>query len=352
MSSQSYRHEKEPMVARVERRLKTAAHSLGTADPFEPSRDLFLRTFHYPADDPRYRYNALMPMAAPFEPSFSEVQPGKLRFTIEPLAPEASSVDRRDESTREMRRLIRGFMGRDALYWFDRTSEPFRGFSNDRNLNYGAFFGSSYDRDGLYASKVYYELPNGRGSIENLPHGLHRIVHAALQLVPGLRPLFTTIAAQRDMGGQRLTFASTQPLRLADLQPVMDALGLGHRLPGIMQLLGLVLGGRFDLPAHSALLAFGEGPAGPDFEIYVLLSAIPDVPPSFLSLLTMGLAERPRGVAALERWIGAFTPEDEHWPGRFSIISLRTDAQSPPRVSLYLRPVEFELPPEALPQAA
>jgi hypothetical protein len=50
--------------------------------------------------------------------------------------------------------------------------------------------------------------------------------------------------------------------------------------------------------------------------------------------------------------MGAFTPEDEHWPGRFSIISLRTDRDSPPRVSLYLRPVEFELPPEALPQAA
>lgn len=339
----------EPVVAKVERRLKTAARSLGTADPYAPSRDLFMRTFQYPAD--AYRDNALMPMAAPFEPSFSESQPGKLRFTIEPLPPDAGSVDRRDESTREMRRLIRDFMGSDALYWFDRASEPFRGFANGGKLDYGAFFGSSYDRDGLYASKVFYELPGGRGAIDNLPFGLQRIVQAALQLVPGLRPLFTTLAAQREMGGQRLTFASTQPLRLADLQPVMDALGLGHRLPGIMQLFGLVLGGRFDLPAHSALLAFGEGSAGPEFEIYVLLSAIPDVPPSFLSLLTMGLAERPRGLAALERWMGAFTPEDEHWPGRFSIISLRIDAQSPPRVSLYLRPIEFELPPEALPQA-
>lgn len=339
----------EPVVAKVERRLRTAARALGTADPYAPSRDLFMRTFQYPAD--AYRDNALVPMAAPFEPSFSEAQPGKLRFTIQPLPPDAGSVDRRDESTREMRHLIRDFMGSDALYWFDRASEPFRGFANGGKLDYGAFFGSSYDRDGLYASKVFYELPGGRGAIDNLPFGLQRIVQAALQLVPGLRPLFTTLAAQREMGGQRLTFASTEPLRLADLQPVMDALGLGHRLPGIMQLFGLVLGGRFDLPAHSALLAFGEGPAGPEFEIYVLLSAIPDVPPSFLSLLTMGLAERPRGLAALERWMGAFTPQDEHWPGRFSIISLRTDAHFPPRVSLYLRPIEFELPREALPQA-
>jgi len=340
---------REPVVAKVERRLKTAARSLGTADPYAPSRDLLMRTFQYPAV--AYRDNALMPMAAPFEPSFSESQPGTLRFTIEPLPPEAGPVDRRDESTREMRRLIRDFMGGDALHWFDQASEPFRGFASSGKLDYGAFFGSSYDRDGLYASKVYYELPGGRGTIDNLPFGLQRIAQAALQLVPGLRPLFTTLAAQREMGGQRLTFASMRPLRLADLQPVMDALRLGHRLPGIMQLLGLVLGGRFDLPAQSALLAFGEGPAGPEFEIYVLLSAIPDVPPSFLSLLTMGLAERPRGLAALERWIGAFTPEDEHWPGRFSIISVRADAQSPPRVSLYLRPIEFELPQEALLQA-
>ena len=351
MPFDSYR--KEPLFARVQARLASAAQALGTADPYAPSRDLFMRTFQYPVDDPRYRDNALLPMAAPFEPSFSETQPNKLRFTIEPLPPDASSLDRRDESTREMRRLVGNFMGRDALYWFDQASEPYRGFANaGGKLDYGAFFGSSYDRDGLYASKVYYELPGGRGQIDNLPMSLNRIVQAALQLVPGLRPLFTTMAAQRDMGGQRLTFACTEALRLADHQPVLDALGLGHRLPGIMQMIGLVLGGRFDLPAHSALLAFGEGPYGPDFEIYVLLSAIPDVPPAFLSLLTMGLAERPKGLAALERWMGAFTPEDEHWPGRFSIVSLRTDSQSPPRVSLYLRPIEFEMPPEALQRAA
>lgn len=343
----------QPVVDRIEHRLKSAAQSLGTADPFGPSRDLFLRTFGDDADDVRFRDNALMPMAVPFEPSFSESQPGKLRFTIQPLPPAASAIDRRDESTREMRKLIRHFIGREALHWFDQASEPFRGFSRPGGgLNYGAFFGSSYDRDGLYSSKVYYELPGGAGLIENLPYDLAGVVQAALQMVPGLRPLFTTMAAQRDIGGQRLTFACTQALRLADLQPVMNALGIGHRLPGIMQMLGLVLGGRFDLPPHGALLAFGQGPNGPDFEIYVLLAAIPDVPPSFLSLLTMGLAERPRGLQALERWMGAFTPEDEHWPGRFSIISLRTDAASPPRVSLYLRPIEFELPAESLRRAA
>jgi hypothetical protein len=79
----------------------------------------------------------------------------------------------------------------------------------------------------------------------------------------------------------------------------------------------------------------------------VLLTAIPDVPPSFLSLLTMGMAERPAGLRALERWMGAFTPEDAHWPGNFSIISLKTSRSRAPRVSLYLRPIEFDMSPSA-----
>ncbi len=338
---------REPLAKKVGRRLSLAARTLGAADPTSVSQDLLMRTFQYPDGDARYARNALMPMAPPFEPSFSETQPGVLRFTIEPLPPEASAIDRRDESTREMRRLVGNYIGRDALRWFDQSSEPFRGFGCNTNIDYGAFFGSSYDRNGLHGSKVYYETPHGSGAIDNLPLPLYRMVSTVLQQIPGLRPLFTTIAAQRDVGGQRLTFACTQALKLTDLQPVLDTLGLGHRLPGIMQTIGLVLGGRFEIPEHGALLAFGEGPAGPDFEIYILLSAIPDVPPSFLSLLTMGLSERPRSLAALEKWMNAFTPEDEYWPGRFSIVSLRTDRISPPRVSLYLRPIEFELPGEA-----
>ena len=109
--------------------------------------------------------------------------------------------------------------------------------------------------------------------------------------------------------------------------------------------MGLVLGGRFELPKDSALVAFGEGADGPCFEIYVLLTAIPDVPPSFLSLLTMSMAERPSGLRALERWMSAFTPEEAHWPGNFTIISLKTSRSKPPRVSLYLRPIEFDMTP-------
>ena len=330
----------EPLATRVRNRLSTWAHHLHTADPAGDLDPLLRRTFT--RDDPlAYGRNMLMPMALPVEPSFSEDQPDKMRVTLQPLPPEAPGVDRRDEVTASMRHFVNGLAGSEAIRWFDRVSEPFRGFQHNADLNYGAFFGTAHDRNGLYTSKVYYETPEGRGAIDGLPPQLIRVVMTAMQGIPGLTPLFTTIAARRDAGEQKLTFACTAPVKLSELQPTLDVLGLGNRLGSIMQTLGLVLGGRFELPAHSALMAFGHGRHGPDFEIYVLLDSLEDVPPSFLSLL--GLNERPRALRAFERWMGAFTPEDEYWPGRFSIISLRTNRASPPKVSLYLRPAEFEL---------
>ena len=264
-------------------------------------------------------------------------------------APRPAAIDRRDESTREMRRLIGASFGRDALRWFDEASEPFRGFANGGGkLDYGAFFGSSYDRDGLYASKVYYELPGGRGQIDNLPlaPARHRPGGAAVR-VPGLRPLFTTLAAQRDMGGQRLTFACTRAAparRPADrarrARPGPPAARRSCRSSASSsaaastcrqrRAAGVRGGGRRarvrDLRAarrHSRRAAELPQPAHP------------------------GPRRAAARAAALERWMAAFTPEDDVWPGRFSIVSVRTDRASPPRVSLYLRPVEFELPAEA-----
>src|SRR5262249_20145562 len=70
-------------------------------------------------------------------------------------------------------------------------------------------------------------------------------------------------------------------------------------------------------------------------------------PPNFLQLLTMNLRERPRELSALERFLEAFTPEDNVWPGRFSILGIRIGPSGPPKVSLFLRPVEFEITPAA-----
>jgi hypothetical protein len=257
-------------------------------------------------------------------------------------------MDRRDEATREMRRLVRDFFGRDAVRWFDESSEEWRDSGSGSRLHYGAFFGTSYDSDGLASSKVYYETtPN---QLTALPPALFRLVMLAMQTMPNLAPLFTSIACCRDHGNQRMTFLHRGPLRLMDLSPLLSQLGLSDQLSGMMQTFGLALGGRFELPDNSVLVAIEAGHHGPEFELYVLLGMIPDVPRNFLDLLAMGLTERPRQLTAMIQWLGAFTPENGDWPGNFSVLSVRTSRRGGPRVSLYLRPVEFEIAGSAVEQ--
>lgn len=339
----------KPLSVSVEKRLSTAARQLNVVDPTPAIGGLLKRTFSLPAGDPRYANNSLTPGAAPLEPSFSELEPRVLRFTVEPLGPEAGAVDRRDEATHEMRRLVRDFFGRDALHWFDEASEEWRDSGSGSRLQYGAFFGNSYDRDGLLGSKVFYETMPGQ--LDALPFHLSRVVRMALRTMPNLVPLFTSITCRREHGSHRMTFLHRGTLRLADLSPLLDELGLSNQLPGIMQTFGLALGGRFELPDKSVLIALEHGREGPEFEIYVLLGMIPDLPNNFLDLLAMGLSERPRGLDAMLRWLAAFTPESADWPGNFSVLSLKTSRDGQPRVSLYLRPVEFEIPRGVLQEA-
>jgi hypothetical protein len=340
----------KPLSVSVEKRLSTAARQLNVVDPTPVIHRLLDKTFSLPAGDPRYANNSLTPGAAPLEPSFSEFEPRVLRFTVEPLGPSAGPVDRRDEATREMRRLVRDFFGRDALHWFDEASEEWRDSGSGSRLQYGAFFGNSYDHDGLLASKVFYETMPGQ--LDVLPHHLARVVTIALRTMPNLVPLFTSITCRREFGSHRMTFLHRGVLRLADLGPLLDELGLSNQLSGIMQTFGLALGGRFELPDKSVLIALEHGHHGPEFEIYVLLGMISDLPNNFLDLLAMGLSERPRELDAMLRWLAAFTPESGDWPGNFSVLSVKTSREGAPRVSLYLRPVEFEIPRGSLQEAA
>lgn len=332
----------KPLSVSVVQRLRTASSRMQTADPTVVIKPLLERTFALPEGDPRYAANSLTPGAAPLEPSFSELEPGVLRFTVEPLGPQAGPMDRRDEATREMRRLVRQFFGHDALHWFDDASEEWRDSGSGSRLNYGAFFGTSYDGDGLATSKVFYETRPDQ--MQSLPLPLFRVVSTALRMMPNLLPLFTSIACRREHGTQRMTFLHRGVLRLAELAPLLGELGLAHHHSRIMQTFGLVLGGRFDLPDKSVLIALEQGHEGPELELYVLLGMIPDLPRNFLDLLAMGLRERPRELNAMLRWLGAFTPESGDWPGNFSVLSVKASPYGSPRVSLYLRPVEFEIP--------
>jgi hypothetical protein len=328
------------MAVHVKDSLRHASRALGVPDPLLVVGPIIERSFSRPEDDVSYARNRLTPGAVPFEPSFSEAEPGALRFTIEPLGPGALPVDRRDDATREMRRLIAPAFGRGALAWFDARSEEWRGMTGLGWLSYGAWFGSAFDEDGLYAAKVYYELTPAQ--IDALAPELARLTRVAVMEMPGLKPIFTSIGCRRDLGSQRVTFSHRGSLALSSLGPLMNRLGIGHQLPSLMRIVGVALGGRFELPDNGVLIGLRCVPDGVELKLEVLLAAVPDLPGRFLDLLRLGLAERPRQVASLERWLAAFGVDDPEEPGHFSVLSVAVTPRSPARISLYVRPIEFQ----------
>lgn len=332
---------KRPMSTHVKQSLAMASRALGVKSPLPYVTPLIDRSFSRPEDDLAYGDNSLTPGAVPFEPSFSESEPDTLRFTIEPLGPGASPLARRDEATREMRRLIAPIFGHDALRWFDSRSEEWRGMSGLGWMRYGAWFGSAFDEDGLYSTKIYYELLPSQ--VQALAPGLARLTQLAMAEMPGLMPIFTSIGCKRDTGSQRVTFMHRGPLAVSALGPLMNRLGIGHQLPSLMRAVGVALGGRFEVAAGGVLVGLRETPEGVELKLEILLAAIPDLPARFVDLLRLGLAERPRQLAALERWLEAFGVEDAGQQGHFSVLSVRVTPQSPARISLYVRPIEFEM---------
>jgi len=332
---------RQTMATHVKHSLAMASRGLGVRDPLPYVGRLVDQAFSLPDDDPRYARNTLAPGAVPYEPSFSESEPNLLRFTIEPLPPGAPPVSRRDEATREMRRLIGPIFGNEALRWFDSRSEEWRGMGGLGWMSYGAWFGSAFDEDGLYAAKIYYELMPSQ--IDALSPSLARLTRLAMGEMTTLMPIFTSIGCKRDAGSQRVTFLHRGPLAVSALGPLMNRLGIGHQLPSLMRVVGVALGGRFELPNGGVLIGLREGAEGVELKLEILLSSLPDLPARFLDLLKLGLAERPRQLAALDRWLGAFGMEDAGEQGGFSVLSVRVSPRSQARISLYVRPIEFEL---------
>jgi hypothetical protein len=161
--------------------------------------------------------------------------------------------------------------------------------------------------------------------------------------MPSLSPIFTSIGCKKDAGSQRVTFLHRGPLTLTALGPLMNRLGIGHQLPSLMRVVGVALGGRFELPNGGVLIGLRDTREGVELKLEILLASLPDLPARFLDLLRLGLAERPRQVAALERWLTAFGVDDAAEQGHFSVLSVRVTPSSQARIALYVRPIEFEM---------
>jgi hypothetical protein len=327
----------------VKRRLAVASRRLGTHNPVESIGGLLDRTFDLSLGDPRYGNNALLPGSLPLEYSFSELSSNALRLDLEPLGPQASPAARQQEASREMRQLVQRYYGRPALRWFDQQSEPWRGMRIPGNARFGAFFGASYDDAGLQEGKVYYEL--GEAGLEGLPPNLQHAARVAMACLPGLQPIFTSIACGRTQGAQRLYFYHRGDLRLLDLEPLMNRLGIGEKLPGLLTAVGLILGGRFTLPEGAVVLGLRDTTRGMELRLDILMPGINDPPREMHGLIQMYLEQRPTALRALRHWFQAMTLDDHGSPGDISVVTVRVTPHSNGRLSLYFRPAGFDSRP-------
>ena len=325
----------------VKRRLSIASRRLGAADPVGSLGGLIDRSFALPLGDARYGENMLSPGGMPMEHSFTETAPGALRLALEPLGPGASPQSRQQESTREVRRLVHQNFGRKALHWFDGRSEMWRGAGLDGASRFGAWFGAAFDGSGVQHAKVYYELRGNQ--LESLPPNLRHAARVAMEGLPGLVPIFVSIACGRRTGQQRLYLYHRGPLRLLDLEPVMRQLGIGHQMPGVLSALGLILGGRFTLPDGSVVIGLRDTRHGMEMKLEVLLPAFPDPPRQMHGLMQMYLAQRPESQHAFRHWIQAMTPDDANSPGAIEVVGVRVSPQLAPRLTVYFQPGGYEI---------
>jgi hypothetical protein len=323
----------------AKRRITIASRRLGTRNPVEAIDGLLDRSFPLPLGDPRYQDNHLTPGYLPIEHSFSEVAPEAFRLDLQPLAPGASPEARRNEASREARRLVHEGFGSDALRWFDQRSEHFRGAIHG-GARFGAWFGMGVDEAGLQETKVYYELRPG--DLDGLPPNLLHAAQTAMACLPGLVPIFTSIACGRKQGAQRLYFRHAGDLRLLDLEPLLRRLGIGSQLPSLLSAVGVVLGGRFILPEGSVILGLRDTSRGLELKLDVLIGGVPEPPAHMYRLLEMVLAERPRSQRAMRHWARAMTPDDSEGPGYISVVSFRVRPDAATRTSVYLRPNGYD----------
>jgi hypothetical protein len=163
-----------------------------------------------------------------------------------------------------------------------------------------------------------------------------------LDVSPGLRPAFSAIRCGRTGGSQQLTFDVDQALPLANLEPLMKALGLGHQHASLMSATALILGARFTLPPNTSTITLQPLRHGVEMRLDVILDALPDPPSQLHSLLRLQMAERPKSLRALDRWLTAMTPDGYPGPGNVSVLSVWVRPDTPARVALYLRPAAME----------
>lgn len=320
--------------------LTRASRALGTANPLDAGLGRLVdEALPLAPGDPRYRTQK----PEPFATKFSELAARNLAFGLEPGGPLATADYRIAQGTAAVRDLVRRHMGAKAESWLLARSEEARGSGYGAG-SWGASIGAAFDDAGLREAAVSYEW--GPTLMDSLPTPLFRLARIAMELLPGLRPSFSTIHVGRRTGNQQLTFEMTNALSLAALEPLMRELGLGHQHGSLMTTCAFVLGARFVLPPEVSTVTLRPTHAGLELRLDIDLDRLPDAPEPLAPLLLMQMSERPRSIHGWHHWLAAVSQERYDRPGSFSVLSIIVRPDLPARIALHLRPAAIEDEPE------
>jgi hypothetical protein len=324
-------YSRQPAALQAKSLLSHAARHLHTTNPasVHDLSEILDASMYLPLGDSAYQGQRLL------EPSYAENHADSLSFEMDTGGPGATPLDRVETTTGAMSQVLKNHFGNEAVKWFDGRSEAIAGGKHHK-ANWGASFGTALDKNGVTEASATYEW--GPELMDSLSTPLYSATRTTLDLLKGARPSFSAIRCGRYSGSQQITFAIESAMPLANLQPLMQALGLGHQHGGLMSACALILGARFTLPPNTSTITLRPLRNGMEFRLDVMLDALPDTPSQILSLLRLQLSERPRSLRSLERWLMAFTPEGYPGPGKFSVLSVWARPDTPARIALFLRP--------------
>jgi hypothetical protein len=324
------------LAVRAKQLLTQAAGRLGTVSPLEDVGPVIDQSLGVGLDE---AYDE-----TPLSANFSEQSPDQLNFVMRATGPGVTPADRIGSASSALSRIVAQRFGAPAERWVRNRLEPVVSLDNGRSASWGAAFGSAYDRNGLAESYMHCEW--GPTLMDALPAPLYRVARLALESMPGLRPAISTVRCGRTAGSQQVSFEVERPLPLANLQPLMDQLGLAHRHAGLMSAVAFILGARFVLPPEAAMITLRPMRVGVEMRLDVNLDAIPDLPAQLMALMRMQMTERPTHVQGLDRWLMALTPDGYPGPGTVSVLSVWVRPDLPARIALYLRPASLGPAPD------
>jgi hypothetical protein len=325
----------EPASRAIVDHLRHLARCVGAADPTDDLSEAITSGFARPLDDETYGNNALQPGALPIEWSFSETRRNLLRVEFEVTGPSAFASDRQADATRLARNMITRRGGAADLPVFDRACERWR--AGPGNLC-GAFLGASVGPHGLDEAKLYYQTPEW--NVEAMGSRLRDLVGIARASIRGLSPLLCSISWTRNRVAERLYMVGREELRLLDLTECLEAAGLGHRAPDLMITALALAGGRFALPAGTAIFSLREAPDGLEVKLELVASPLPGRQPAIRQDLRALLGQRPESLRAFDRWLAGVAPGQG---GAISVASIRIASHTSSRLSVYVRLTATEL---------